>query len=217
MKKSVVVLASVIISLLISGNAQSQSSALYLMPSFQFYSYSNLNQSLRAAGFPEVGATFGSGAGGFGTVNNRWRVGGEGTYFSGANHTGTTTTSAEGGLGLFYAGYVLTQKSWRWVPQAGIGYGGLAVTATRSVSTNSIGDLLTNAPNSSTVSMGDGFVHTSLSIERNLSDAMFIGLKASYNLGLSGEREWETNGLANAVRDPFSSFQLSFNIGFVLR
>jgi hypothetical protein len=215
MKKSVVVLASVIISLLISGNAQSQSSALYLMPSFQFYSYSNLNQSLRAAGFPEVGATFGSGAGGFGTVNNRWRVGGEGTYFSGANHTGTTTTSAEGGLGLFYAGYVLTQKSWRWVPQAGIGYGGLAVTATRSVN-GSLSDLLGSESNSTRLENGSAFIHTSLSVEKAFTDGFFLGLKGAYNFGLR-DTSWDAPGLSPSTSDRFSGATLNVIIGFVLR
>jgi hypothetical protein len=65
--------------------------------------------------------------------------------------------------------------------------------------------------------MGDAFVHVSLAVERNLSDTMFIGLKAAYNEGLSGARPWEANGLPRSTTDPFRSFQLSASMGFVLR
>lgn len=215
MKKLIVVLFLLITAGMITMTVHAQSSALYLMPSFQFYSYPNLNQHLRAAGLPEVAATFGSGAGGFGTINERWRVGGEGTYFTGANTSGTTSTAAEGGLGLFYAGYVLTKNKWRWVPQAGIGYGGLAVTTTQLVN-GSISDLLSTGSNSTRLENGSAFAHTGLSIERTVSDGLFLGLKGAYNFGLS-DSAWDAPGLNPSTSDRFSGFVVNLIIGFNLR
>jgi hypothetical protein len=196
--------------------AQNTGNALYLMPTTQQFSFSKINQALTQAGLAELPITFGTGVGGFG-FTRRWRIGGEGTYFSGDASLRQNTTSLSGGQGYFYGAYVWQRSKWNVVPAIGIGYGGLTLTATRSIPANSIGELFGTAANSSTISIGDGFVHTSLGIERNLSDAMFMGIKASYNLGLSGERTWRADGLANSVRDSFSSFQLSLNFGFVLR
>jgi hypothetical protein len=196
--------------------AQNPGSALYLMPATQRFSFGSLNNVLAQAGLPEAPMTFGSGAGGFGSAGN-WRIGGEGTYFSGDASRNQNTTSLAGGLGYFYGAYVWQQNKWNIVPAAGIGYGGLTLTATRSTTATSIGELFGSSANSSTVSIGDGFMHTSLGIERNISDSMFFGIKASYNMGIRGERAWKTNGLTNSVSDPFRSFQVSLNIGFVLK
>ena len=196
--------------------AQNAGSTLYLMPATQLFPFGNINNALARAGLPETPMTFGSGAGGFGSIGN-WRVGGEGIYFSGDASRGTDLTSLSGGLGYFYGAYVWQRKKWNIVPAAGIGFGGLTLNATRASSANSIGELIGNAANSSTVSLGDGITHTSLGIERNISDAMFIGVKASYNMGLGGNREWKTTGLTNSVSDSFNSFQLSLSIGFVLK
>ena len=196
--------------------AQNAGSTLYLMPAAQRFGFENINNILAQADLPEASITFGSGAGGFGSIGN-WRIGGEGNYFSGDASRGTNITSLSGGLGYFYGAYVWQRKKWNVVPAAGIGVGGLTLNATRASSANSIEDLIGNAANSSTVSLGDGIIHTSLGIERNISDAMFIGIKTSYNMGLSGNREWKTTGLTNSVSDSFNSFQLSLSIGFVLK
>lgn len=201
---------------LVQLKAQNPGSALYLMPSTQQFLFSNINDALTQAGLPEAPMTFGSGAGGFGSMG-KWRVGGEGTYFSGDATRGQSTTSLSGGLGYFYGAYVLSRKKWNLVPAVGLGYGGLTLTATRATSAVSIGGLLSNEANSSTVAMGDGFIHTSVGIERNLSDSMFFGIKGVYNLGMSGNRDWTTNGLRESVSDSFSSIQLSLTVGFVLR
>lgn len=197
--------------------AQNPGSSIYLMPAAQRFQFGNINNILTQAGLPEAPMTFGNGAGGFGSVGSNWRIGGEGTYFSGDASRGQNTTSLSGGLGYFYGAYVWSHKSWNVVPALGIGYGGLTLTGTRSTSANSIVELFGSAANSSTVSMGDGIAHTSLGIERYLSDNMFFGIKASYNLGLSGERTWKANGLPNSTSDPFTSFQVSIAVGFVLK
>lgn len=196
--------------------AQNPSSALYLMPATQRFSFGSMNNALAQAGLPEAPMTFGSGVGGFGAVGH-WRIGGEGTYFSGNAARGQNNTSLTGGMGYFYGAYVWQRNQWNVVPAAGIGFGGLTLTAIRSTTANSLGELLGSRANSSTVSMGDGFIHTALSIERRLSDTMFFGIKAAYHMGLSGKRAWTTNGLTNSISDPFQSFQLSVNIGFALR
>lgn len=214
MKK--VIILTLTFSLMFQLKAQNSSSALYLMPSAQRFSFGNINKALSQAGLPEAPMTFGSGAGGFGTIG-QWRIGGEGTYFSGDASRGQNTTSLTGGLGYFYGGYVWQRNKWNIVPAAGIGFGGLRLVATRSTNAASIGDLLETESNSRVVSMGDGFIHTTLGLERNLSNSMFLGLKAAYNIGLSGERAWKANGLTNSISDPFRSFQLSLNIGFILQ
>lgn len=214
MKRLITIL--LVISSISIAKSQNQGSALYLMPATQLFSFGNINNALTQAGLPEAPMTFGSGAGGFGSIRN-WRIGGEGTYFSGNASRGQNTTSLSGGLGYFYGAYVWQRNKWNIVPAAGIGFGGLTLTATRATSATSIGELFGSEPNSSTISMGDALLHTSLGIERNISDAIFFGIKASYNMGLSGKREWRAAGLTNTVSDPFQSFQLSLNIGFVLR
>jgi hypothetical protein len=196
-------------------HAQAPSSALHLMPGVQGFSFNRLNSILVAAGFAEVPATFGSGVGGFGTFN-RWRFGGEGTYFSGARTRGNNTTSVDGGLGYFYAGYVVGKQTWRWVPALGIGYGGLDVRTSRGTPVASLDQVLTTSPNSSLVSIGDAFIHTAVAVERSLSESMFLGVKASYNIGLSGDRAWKADGLAATVSDPFSNWQINVSVGFRL-
>jgi hypothetical protein len=195
--------------------AQSPGSAIYLMPAAQRFSFNSMNNILAQTGLAEVPMTFGSGVGGFGTVD-RWRIGGEGTYFSGDASRGQNRTSLSGGLGYFYGAYVWQRKNWNIVPAVGIGFGGLTLTATRSVPASSLVELFSSEVNGSSVSIGDGFVHTSLGIERNISDTMFLGMKASYNMGLSSERTWKADGLTASLNDSFSSFQLSLNIGFIL-
>lgn len=196
--------------------AQSPSSALYLMPAVQGFRADQLNRSLAAAGFADLPITFGSGAGGFGTVG-RWRIGGEGTYFAGSASRGTTTTSIDGGLGYFYAGYLAHQKTWTFIPAVGLGFGGMNVKATRTTAATSIDQLLTSDPNTHMAAMGDGFVHTSLAVEKNMSDNLYLGLKGSYHIGLSGARTWKAEGLSNSVADPFSHWQVSIAIGFRLQ
>jgi hypothetical protein len=193
---------------------QANQASLYLMPSFQFYQYKNLNQLLQQAGFSEVGASFGTGVGGFGTINARWRVGGEGTYFTSSQQQGSTTTTGQGGLGYFYIGYVASLKKWQFVPSLGIGFGGLAVNATRSTSVN-INDLLATNPNSSQIGSGGAFVHSGLVVERKFVSLIYLGLEMAYNFSL-GENNWEADGLTDTIKDPFGGFQLNLKIGFFI-
>lgn len=195
--------------------SHAQSSAIYLMPSAQFLSLPNLNRELASAGFPDTPGTFGSGAGGFGTINDRWRIGGEGTYFSGTRNQDNTSVTSEGGLGVFYAGYLVGHGAWHLVPQAGLGFGGVAVNATRSTA-GSLTDLLRGDGNTARVATGGLFLHTGISLERDLADGLTLGLKASYNLAFS-EEKWTAPGTGSSVSDRFCGVTLNFVVGFRLR
>lgn len=192
-----------------------QNGSLYLMPSVQMFSFKNINLALNDAGFAETPLTFGSGAGGFGEYN-RWRFGGEGTYFSGDKMLNGKSTSLEGGWGYFYAGYHLTENSWRLIPQLGIGFGGASLHAIMPTTSNNINDLLSQG-NGSSLTIASTFAHTALSIEKNIQSGFYMGLKSSYNLAVGGPSAWKANGLAVAPEDAFSGFQLALIVGFILK
>lgn len=205
-----------VIASMLTLQAQTISSSIYFMPAIQNFSTTNLNRSLTTAGLADVPLSFGSGAGGYG-ANGKWRFGGEGTYFSGDADRANTSTSVSGGLGYFYTGFLVSKNNWTLIPAVGIGYGGMTVAATRRSTSPTIDQLLTNNANSSTVSIGDGFIHTSIAIEKPITDNIYFGIKGSYHLGLSGKQTWEAKGLNTSVADSFSHWQLSFSIGFALR
>lgn len=194
--------------------AQSTSGgSIYFYPNLQVFSFQNLNQSFSQAGFEDVPITAGFGVGGFGQFN-RWRLGGEGTYFSGGKSNEITSTETEGGWGYFYSGYVIG-STWRMIPAVGIGWGGLTVNAIQSAQV-SFPEFLTTAPNTSRVSLGDVFLHSALTLERMLGKHHYLGAKVTYNLGLSGSQDWSANGLVNSVSDPFRGIQASLVFGFNL-
>lgn len=200
---------------IVYGIGFAQNGSLYLMPSVQGFNFSNLNSDLKGAGFAETPVTFGSGAGGFG-VFKQWRFGGEGTYFSGERSFEDKSTAAQGGWGFFYAGYELTNRSWRIVPQAGIGFGGLTIHATRPTSAASVSQLLQEG-NSTSLSIGGSLLHAALSLEKEFSNSFYVGIKSSYNISLSGKSAWSAKGLTNATTDTFSGLQASLIIGFILK
>lgn len=187
--------------------------SVYFSPSLQVFSFQKLNQSFSQAGFEAVPVSSGFGVGGFGQLN-RWRLGGEGTYFSGSKSNEIRSTEAEGGWGYFYGGYVIGSR-WRMIPALGIGWGGISVNAIQ-LATASFPEFLTTAPNTSRVSLGDVFLHSSLALERTLGKHYYLSAKATYNLGLSGSQAWSANGLTNSVSDPFRGFQASLVFGFIL-
>jgi hypothetical protein len=211
-KKTIIAL---ILWLMFYGIGFAQNGSLYLMPSVQGFNFSNLNNDLKEAGFAETPVTFGSGAGGFG-VYKQWRFGGEGTYFSGERFLEENSTVAQGGWGFFYAGYQLSNRTWRIVPQAGIGFGGLTIHATRPTSAASVGQLLQEG-NSTSLSMGGSLLHTALSIEKEVSNNFYVGIKSSYNISLSGKTAWSAKGLSNATTDTFNGLQVALIVGFILK
>jgi hypothetical protein len=198
-----------------ASSAQNSGGTLYMIPSIQVFSFNNINQSISNADFGEVPVTFGNVIGGYGVVNN-WVIGGEGSYFSGTNSSPNTSTTLSGGWGYFYGGYTFNKTKWRIVPALGIGFGGCFVNATRNTQVPDLAALLTDQPNSSQISLGDALLHTSLSFERFLSKQVYIGIKASYNLGLTGKQPWEADGLQNSTEDAFGGFQAGIKIGFLL-
>lgn len=199
-----------------AATAQTRGGALYMMPGIQRFQFSSLDGALAQAGFAETPVSFGKGFGGFGSAGN-WRLGGEGTYFSGQALRGQNTTLLSGGMGYFYGAYVWQQGPWRIVPAAVPGFGGLVLSAVRATTVATAGELLGSQPNSSTLSMGDVFVHTSLGIERPLSQHMFIALRGAYHLGIGGNKPWNAEGFTAVLHDAFRSFQINLNVGFVLR
>lgn len=197
------------------GIGYAQNGSLYLMPSVQGFNLSNLDSDLTDASYAEIPLTFGSGVGGFGTYK-KWRFGGEGTYFSGERSFENKYTVAQGGWGFFYAGYQLSNRTWRVVPQAGFGFGGLTVHATRPTSAASV-DALLQEGNSTSLSIGGTLLHTALSIEKEIGDNFYVGLKSSYNISLSGKSAWSANGLTNSTNDTFDGLQAALIIGFILK
>jgi len=196
--------------------AQSQhtTGSLYLAPGVQQFSFSNLNSILTQAGFHKVPLAIGFGTGGYGQ-HKYLRIGGEGYYFSGSANRESTTTEIHGGWGYFYAGYVIGNNSWRLIPGLGLGWGGSNVSAIRT-SSSSLNDLINNQPNTSLISMGGTFLHTAVTIERDLPGKQYLAIKGTYNQDFSSKNEWTATGLTSSVSDSFSGFQLSLIIGFTL-
>ncbi len=188
--------------------------SVYFMPSVQFFKFDNLNRLLKQNGFPETGVVYTNGFGGYGTIH-RWRIGGEGMYFSGSSGNANNETSMSGGLGYFYTGYNLSFGRWQLIPAAGFGWGGLTVNATRQTDT-SLQNLLSTQPNSSQITNGNSFIHTGLSLERILANSFYLGIKGSYNAALSSTT-WSAPGLTSSVADPFGGFQASLVVGFLLK
>ncbi len=196
--------------------AQSQptTGSVYLTPGIQQFSLSNLNSTLTQAGFHKVPMAIGFGTGGYGQ-HKHLRVGGEGYYFSGSASRESTTTELQGGWGYFYAGYIIGSNSWRLVPSLGLGWGGSSVSAIRTITT-SLGDLMNNQPNTSLVSIGGAFMHTAITIERDLPGQQYLAIKGTYNQAFS-KNEWTAPGLTNSVSDSFSGFQISLIFGYSLK
>jgi hypothetical protein len=196
--------------------AQSQhtSGSLYMAPGIQQFSFSNLNSILTQSGYHKVPLTFGFGTGGYGE-HNHLRIGGEGYYFSGSAKKESISTEIQGGWGYFYAGYKFGNNLWRFIPGAGLGWGGSTVSAIRTTN-SSIGVLIDNQPNASVVSIRGTFLHTAITIERDLPGHQYLAVKATYNQGFSA-KEWTAPGLTSSVSDSFSGFQLSLIIGFTLQ
>lgn len=204
-----------LLSLSINTFAQHGAGVIYLSPGFQAFSFSNLNQALHKAGFSKVASAFGFGSGGYGEFN-RWRIGGEGTYFTASSEGESGSTHLQGGWGFFYGGYSIINSTWRIIPEVGLGFGGATVQTVQQTSGN-LSDLLSTQPNASNVSMGDMLAHTAIGIEWKVTRNQYVGLKGIYNLGLSGNRTWETPGLQQTVADPFNGFQLNLLVGFYIR
>lgn len=213
--KTKITFIALVLLVIFYGNGFAQDGSLYLMPAVQGFNFGNLNSELKEVGFAETPLTFGNGVGGFG-VFKQWRFGGEGTYFSGERSFEDKSTVAEGGWGFFYAGYQLSNRTWRIVPQAGIGFGGLTIHATRSTSAASVGQLLQEG-NSTSLSLGGSLLHTALSLEKEVSNNFYVGIKSSYNLSLSGKTEWSAKGLTNTTSDTFNGLQVALIIGFILK
>lgn len=189
--------------------------AVYFMPSIQFFNFNNLNKVLKQNGFPETRAVYANGIGGFGKIN-QWRVGGEGVYFSHTvKHSSPAKTTINGGLGYFYGGYELSHGRWQFIPTIGIGLGGATVNASKT-SNSDLGNLLSNQPNSSTVSNGNALAHLGLSADRIVSSNFYLALKAGYNVAL-GKNEWDAPGLVGSVSDPFQALHVNLSVGFLLR
>ncbi len=210
---------SLIILLLLTANvalAQSQhtTSSIYLAPGVQQFSFSKLNNILTEAGFDKVPLAIGFGTGGYGQ-HKHLRVGGEGYYFSGSASRESTTTEINGGWGYFYAGYKIGNNSWRLIPGLGLGWGGSNVSAIRT-SSASLNDLINTQPNTSLISIGGTFLHTAITIERDLPGQQYLAIKGTYNRDFSSKNEWTASGLTSSVSDSFSGFQLSLIIGFAL-
>jgi hypothetical protein len=197
--------------------AQSQhtTGSIYLAPGIQQFSFTNLNGSLTQAGFHKVPLAIGFGTGGYGQ-HKHLRFGGEGYYFSGSATRESTTTELQGGWGYFYAGYKIGNNSWRLITGLGFGWGGSNVSAIRTT-TSSLSDLINNQPNTSFVSIGGSFLHTAITIERDLPGNQYLAIKGTYNWGFSANNEWTAPGLTSSVSDSFSGFQLSLIVGFTLR
>lgn len=193
---------------------QHTTGSIYLAPGIQQFSFPHLNNVLTQAGFHKVPRAIGFGTGGYGQ-HKHLRVGGEGYYFSGAANKESTITEIQGGWGYFYAGYKIGNKYWRIIPTLGIGWGGSNVSAIKTIST-SINDLINNQPNSSYISIGSTFLHTAITVERDLPGQQYIAMKGTYNQAFS-KNEWTAPGLTNSVSDSFSGFQISLIIGFTLQ
>jgi hypothetical protein len=196
--------------------AQSQhaTGSIYLAPGIQQFSFSNLNSALTQAGFHKVPLAIGFGTGGYGQ-HKHLRVGGEGYYFSGSANKESTTTEIHGGWGYFYAGYKIGNNTWRLIPSLGFGWGGSSVSVIQTNST-SISDLINNQPNTSLVSIGGTFLHTAITVERDLPGQQYIAMKGTYNQAFS-KSKWTAPGLTNSISDSFSGFQISLIIGFSLQ
>jgi len=198
-----------------SSLSQHTTGSIYLAPGIQQVTFSNLNNLLTQAGFHKVPLAIGFGTGGYGQ-HKHLRVGGEGYYFAGSATSESTTTELQGGWGYFYAGYKIGNNSWRFIPGLGLGWGGSNVSAIRTTN-SSLSDLITNQPNTSLMSIGDTFIHTSITIERDLPGEQYLAFKGTYNRGFSKDNEWTAPGLTNSVSDSFGGFQLSLIIGFTLQ
>lgn len=196
--------------------AQSQhtSGSLYMAPGIQQFSFSNLNSILSEAGYHKVPLNFGFGTGGYGE-HKHLRIGGEGYYFSGSAKKESTATEMQGGWGYLYAGYKFGNGLWRFVPSAGLGWGGSSVSAIRTTN-SSISDLINNQPNTSLVSIGGTFLHTAITLERDLPGHQYLAVKATYNQSFSA-KEWTAPGLTSSVSDSFRGLQLSLVFGFMLQ
>jgi hypothetical protein len=211
---------SIIALLLFMANlavAQSEhtTGSIYLAPGIQQFSFSNLNSVLTQAGFHKVPLAVGFGSGGFGQ-SKHLRVGGEGYYFSGSAKMESTTTELQGGWGYFYVGYKMGNNLWRFIPALGLGWGGSSVSAIRT-SNSSLNDLINNQPNTSLISIGGTFLHTAITIERDLPGQQYLAIKGTYNRGFSSKNEWTAPGLTTSVTDSFSGFQFSLIFGFTLQ
>lgn len=215
MKKLLYLFFSLLLIVDTQAQQQDYHASVYFMPTVQFFRFNEMNTMLEQFGFPQTGPIYANGVGGFGKIKN-WRIGGEGFYFnSSPENKASAQTNMNGGLGYFYGAYTLSIGQWQLIPTIGIGMGGVRVITTKKTDT-SLGNLITNQPNSSVISNGNGLIHIGLSLEKIVNGNINLGCKSGYNLNLS-KNYWDAPGLTSSVKDPFGGFQLSLLVGFLIK
>ncbi len=175
----------------------------YFMPGYQFLSLTEMNNSFKAAGFPEISnGALSIGGGGFYVVRNLL-IGGEGYGLIGGSVENIDyRVDHAGGCGFFNVGYILAgSPSFLFAPVMGIGGGGISVNIKdRDYYPDNFDDLMEDPARESIISNGGLLLNFSVLTNiliagyraENEAGGFYLGLKAGYILNASGNT-WYIN------------------------
>ena len=176
----------------------------YFMIGYSGLQISELNESFKSAGIPELSTGSISIGGGGHYIYKNFILGGEGHGLLGATSENTDyKTSHSAGYGFFNLGYVVFQgKSINLYPILGFGGGGMTVSVTdKSKLTNSFDDILQDPARESYITSGGFLLNLSLgsdyffaaSKSDKYTGGFLVGIKAGYILNITSN-DWCFNG-----------------------
>jgi len=185
-------------------NAQNTSAAKkawggvgYFESGLVFFNFNDINKAFKNADFPELTTpSISMGGGGHAVIAN-FIVGGEGHgYFGAITQNEHYKVSHGGGYGFFNLGYlVMNTPTTKLYPMVGLGGGSITVSITdREQIPDSFDEILTSPARQSHIYTGGFTMNFSLSSDffvmgqrsDQVSGGFFVGIRAGYNLQLSG-------------------------------
>ena len=154
------------------------------------FDLSNLNQRLRTRGFETLdGSQVCFGGAGYGIVNGRILLGGEGSGFGQDVASGTQKASLSGGWGFFDVGYVvLSRRNFNLFPLLGIGGGGFNFRIVEKAVSPTFDEILDNPKQEANIFTGSFLLNFALGVDYSLifgeskkgHGGLLLGILAGY-------------------------------------
>jgi len=154
------------------------------------FDLNTLNDKLKAKGFEDLGDNqIFFGGGGYGIINGKILLGGEGGGFSKDVASSTQKASLSGGYGFFDIGYVIFSKSgFNLFPLLGIGGGGFSLRIVERAPSPTFDEILDNPKREANISTGSFLFNFALGLDYLLAlgedkegrGGLLLGIRAGY-------------------------------------
>jgi hypothetical protein len=166
---------------------------LFLGGGANMMNFSSLNKRLQDNELPPVGnIAYNTNLGGYGVIEGRVLVGGEGTLYFNSNAKEGIKTDLVGGYGIFQVGYSIVHKRrLEFYPLVGVGFGSLAIRIRDSRPDGVFQNYFDQLPNVRELIGRGPMIQLAGAVQYRLSqrNGYFVGLRAGYvNMGNSGWR-----------------------------